>query len=222
MLRSKGGKTQIRGWEQVLHVGLEWRAWFRDVPRQTAPGDEDIRLHWRSVVRGLYLHMPALEGIHYVLPRVRHKGGVTWGREPYGVAKYPAEVVHLPEQTEIPWAGAGLGIRNAVQNGAAAGNAAPGVLVIPGVAEGSRTMLSMTTWGDIKADMEQALEEELKGDQEDRVIQLDWTLASEDEANEESKACMFPGNQLPEVVGWWLLRQDAPMEDHPSIKEFFI
>ncbi|KAM0255899.1 hypothetical protein ACHAQJ_005300 [Trichoderma viride] len=222
MLRSKGGKTEIRGLERVLHVGLEWRAWFRDVPRQTAPGDEDIRLHWRSVVRGLYLHMPALEGIHYVLPRVRHKGGVTWGREPYGVAKYQAQVVHLPEQTEIPWAGAALGIRNAVHNGAAAGNAAPQVLVIPGTAEGSRTILRMTTWGDIKADMERALEEELKGDQEGRVIELDWTLASEEEANEESKTCTFPGNHPPEVIGWWLLRQDAPLEDHPNIRDFLI
>lgn len=220
MLRSRGGKSQIRGWDQALHVGIEWRAWFRDVPRQTAPGDEDIRLHWRSVVRGLYLHMPALEGIHYVLPRVRHKGGVTWGREPYGVTKYQAELVHLPETTEIPWAGAGLGIRNAVHNGAAAGNAAPEVLVIPGVAEGSRTMLSMTTWGDIKADLERALEEELKGDQEDQVVELDWTLVCGEEGNGESKKCIFPGNQLPEVVGWWLLRQEAPMEEHPSIREF--
>ncbi|KAH6603970.1 hypothetical protein Trco_007416 [Trichoderma cornu-damae] len=170
MLRSKGGKTQVCGWEQVLHVGLEWRAWFRDVPRQTAPGDEDVRRHWRSVMRGLYLHMPALEGIHYVLPRVRHKGGVTWGREPYGSARYQAEVVCLPERTEIPWAGAGIGIRNAVHNGAAAGNAAPGVLTLPGAAEGSRTMLAMTTWGEIKANMERALEEELKEDQEDRVL----------------------------------------------------
>ncbi|KAL7783643.1 hypothetical protein V8C37DRAFT_396860 [Trichoderma ceciliae] len=221
MLRSKGRKTQIRGWEQVLHVGLEWRAWFRDVPRQTAPGDENIRLHWRSVVRGLYLHMPALEGIHYVLPRVRHKGGVTWGREPYNAARYQAEVVSLPKETEIPWAGAGMGIRNAVHNGAAAGNAAPGVLVVPGVAEGSRTVLSMTTWGDIKADMERALEEELKGDQEDRVIESDWTLVNEEEGDGDDKQCMFPRDRLPAVVGWWLVRQDAPQEDHPSIREFF-
>lgn len=222
MLRSKGGKTQIRGWDQVLHAGLEWRAWFRDVPRQTAPGDEDIRRHWRGVVRGLYFHMPALEGIHYVLPRVRHKGGVTWGREPYRSAQYQAELVCLPEETEIPWAGAGMGIRNAVHNGAAAGNAAPGVLAVPGATEGSRTILTMTTWGDIKADMERALEEELKADQEDQVVELDWTLANEDEGDEENNKCMFPGNRLPEVVGWWLLRQDVPREDHPSIREFFI
>ncbi|RFU78067.1 hypothetical protein TARUN_4128 [Trichoderma arundinaceum] len=225
MLRSRAGKTQIRGWEQVLHVGLEWRAWFRDVPRQTAPGDEDIRRHWRRVIRGLYLHMPALEGIHYVLPRVRHKGGVTWGREPYGAARYQAEVVRLPEETEIPWAGAGMGIRNAVHNGAAAGNAAPGVLVVPGVAEGSRSVLTMTTWGDIKADMERALKEELKGDEEDRVAELDWTLMNEEgeeDDDDENTKCMFPGNQIPEVMGWWLLRQDAPQEDHPSIREFFV
>ncbi|KAL7918086.1 hypothetical protein ACQKWADRAFT_305073 [Trichoderma austrokoningii] len=216
MLRSK---TQIRGWDQILHVGIDWRAWFRDVPRQIALGDEDLRLHWRSVVRGLYLHMPALENIHYVLPRVRHEGGVILGREPYGVNKYQAEVVHLPEATEIPWAGAGLGIRRAVQNGAAAGNAAPEVSVIPGATEGSRTILTMTTWGDIKADMERALEEELKGDQEDQVAELDWTLEGEEQGN-ESKKCIFPRNQPPEVVGWWLLRKDCPQEDHPSIREF--
>ncbi|UKZ52452.1 hypothetical protein TrVGV298_006229 [Trichoderma virens] len=224
MLRSQGGKTRISGWEKVLHVGLEWRAWFRDVPRQTAPGDEDIRRHWRSVVRGIYFHMPAIEGIHYVLPRVRHKGGVTWGREPYKSAQYEAQLVHLPEATEIPWAGAGMGIRNAIHNGAAAGNAAPGVLVIPGATEGSRTLLTMTTWGDIKVDMERALEEELKGDEEDQVAELDWTLANEDgeDEDEDNSKCVFPGNQPPEVVGWWLLRQDAPREDHPSIREFFV
>lgn len=81
-------------------------------------------------------------------------------------------------------------------------------------------MLSMTTWGDIKADLERALEEELKGDQEDQVVELDWTLVCGEEGNGESKKCIFPGNQLPEVVGWWLLRQEAPMEEHPSIREF--
>ncbi|KAM0520658.1 hypothetical protein ACHAPE_003055 [Trichoderma viride] len=220
MLRSSGGKTQIRGGDQVLHVGIEWRAWFIDVPRHTTPGDEDVRLHYRGVVRGLYLQLPALETIHYILPRVRHKGGVTWGREPFGVTKYHAELVHLPETTEIPWAGAGLGIRIAVHNGAAAGNATPDVLVAPGVAEGSRTMLSMTTWGDIKANMERALEEELKGGQEDQVVELDWTLEGEEQDNEESKKAPFAGNQPPEIVGWWLLRKDCPQEDHPSIREF--
>ncbi|OPB46139.1 hypothetical protein A0O28_0062600 [Trichoderma guizhouense] len=223
MLRITDGHLWICGWEEVLHVGLEWRAWFRDVPRQTAPGDEDIRRHWRNVVRRLYFHMPALEGIHYVLPRVRHKGGVTWGREPYKSEQYETQLVPLPKKTEIPWAGAGMGIRNAVHNGAAAGNAAPGVMVIPGATEGSRTMLTMTTWGDIKADMERALEEELKGDEDDQVAVLDWTLENEDhEEEEDNSTCVFPGNRLPEVVGWWLLRQDAPREAHPSVIEFFL
>ncbi|KAL6875891.1 hypothetical protein HDV57DRAFT_502390 [Trichoderma longibrachiatum] len=221
MLRSKFGKTHIAGWEQVLHVGLEWRAWFRDVPRLTAPGDEEIRKHWRSVVRGLYFHMPALEGIHYVLPRVRHKGGVTWGREPYKAAEYEAEVVPLPDETEIPWAGAGLGIRNAVQLGAAAGNAAPGVLAVPGAAEGRRTIFTKTTWGNIKADMMAALEEELKGGAREGAVELDWTVAGEEEGEQENVTCVFPGNRLPEVAGWWLLRRDAPWHDHPSIKDFF-
>ncbi|UKZ78265.1 hypothetical protein TrVFT333_006001 [Trichoderma virens FT-333] len=215
MLRSQGGKTRISGWEKVLHVGLEWRAWFRDVPRQTAPGDEDIRRHWRSVrAFTTYSHAYGTRG-------------VTWGREPYKSAQYEAQLVHLPEATEIPWAGAGMGIRNAIHNGAAAGNAAPGVLVIPGATEGSRTLLTMTTWGDIKVDMERALEEELKGDEEDQVVELDWTLANEDgedgeDEDEDNSKCVFPGNQPPEVVGWWLLRQDAPREDHPSIREFFV
>jgi hypothetical protein len=67
--------------------------------------------------------------------------------------------------------------------------------------------------------MERALEEELKGDPEDQVVELDWTLEGE-EGIEETKKCIFPGNQRPEVSGWWLLRKDCPQEDHPSIREF--
>ncbi|KAL6695461.1 hypothetical protein J3F84DRAFT_374423 [Trichoderma pleuroticola] len=223
MLRIGDGRTRISGWEQVLHVGIEWRAWYRDVPRHMAPGDEDIRRHWRSVIRSLCLHMPALAGIHYVLPRFRHKGGVTWGREPFKSEQYETQLVHLPKETKIPWAGLNIGIRNAIQNGAAAGNAAPGVLAVPRATQGGRAMLTMTTWRDIKADMERALEEELKEGEDEQVASLDWTLAYEDSDEEEAdnSKCVFPGNRLPDVVGWWLLRPDAPRQTHPSIREFF-
>lgn len=221
-LRSKAGRPvmHIQGWDRVLNVGLEWRALFSDVPRP-APG-QDMRRYWKAVIRPLYLYMPHMTEIHYILPRVRHKGGVTWGREPYGAFSYPPELEMLPEATGIPWEKA-RGLAGAV---ALTAPAAAAAVIPPTTAQvlsaDSRSRF-LTTWKCIREDIERSFDlqpvEELQPEEE---AEYDW----EEEYMRLGEAGCKQGGQdsvsPPRIVGWWLLRCGAPKEyEDPRIRAFF-
>ncbi|KAJ6782778.1 hypothetical protein PWT90_04135 [Aphanocladium album] len=93
-------------WRAIRHIGLEWRAFFGRTPRVSPEGTTattDLGKAWREALAPLRLRMPHLRSLTYVLPKVRHPGGLAWGREPYGAQKFAPELVPLPEGTKVPW-----------------------------------------------------------------------------------------------------------------------
>ncbi|KAK5992169.1 hypothetical protein PT974_05569 [Cladobotryum mycophilum] len=226
-LRTKEGKParHIFGWDRVLHVGIEWRAWFRDVPHRQ-PG-RGMRRDWRAAIQSLYIYMPHLKGIHYILPRVRHIGGVTGGREPYGAAKYPTELVTLPATTSIPW----YKTRGAAGNAPAAPGTGAAVLEQMGAptattGEGHRPYLA--TWEHIREDMERSMESDDESDDgredDEQEEELDWTMVDEfDEYERVNASNRLWRDERPEVVGWWLLRCGASMEkEDPQVRAYLV
>lgn len=194
LFKTREGKplVTIEGLERALNIGMGWRAWFRDIPR-LLPG-EDMRHHWRAAIAPLFLYAPRVQTINFVLPKVRHGGGVTFGREAYGAANYPCELVPLPETTKLPW--------DKMPR--------PGTPGAVGVSTaslmGSRSYL--TTWKAIRWEMERSLEagegdgEELKEDEWGHVL-----------GRRE--------RDVPRVLGWWLLRPGAPTNyEQQQVREF--
>jgi hypothetical protein len=59
--------------------------------------------YWKRAIEPLCRSMPSLRTINYILPQVRQKGGVSWGRVPFRSEIFEAQLVPLPLETHIPW-----------------------------------------------------------------------------------------------------------------------
>lgn len=153
-LKPGEARMSIPGWDRVLNVGLEWRAFFRDIPRPTE--EETMASYWRAAIEPMYTYMPSLRTINYILPHLRYRGGITWGREPYGAQGYEAQLVPLPEDTSIPWETS----RN-LGNGVFG----PRTQLLGAIQQTRRPAAMMVTWGEVKKDIEKGFEDE--GDGED-------------------------------------------------------
>ncbi|KAK7425175.1 hypothetical protein QQX98_000090 [Neonectria punicea] len=198
-------RMEIPGWDRVLNVGLEWRAFFRDIPRPS--GDETIGSYWRAAIDPLYAYMPRMKTVNYVLPKARYKGGITWGREPYGAQGLEAELVPLPEDTPIPWeTSRNLGrptpqllaqIQGQVQGQAQAQAQAQ--------AQGHIQLAArVVTWGEVKRDIEKGFEE------------IEGAEDAEGSAREESSSTSR-SSYPPLIIGWLLLRVGASIaEENPA------
>lgn len=180
------------GMDRIRHVSVEWRAWFRDVPQ--LPRDDGM---WKAALAPLLLCFPRAESVGYVLPRVRHVGGVPSGREPYLAERYPCELAPLPENASIPWGRLPL-----VVDGTAAG--APGSISRIG---GSSTP---TEWRTIRAEIEAALS------LLDRIQEAEMI-----DESIPTLLCSQTRRGAISVQGWWLVRLQAPTNyDHPEVRHF--
>ncbi|KAF9769862.1 hypothetical protein IL306_012643 [Fusarium sp. DS 682] len=144
-------QTSVHGCDKILNVGMEWRAFFRDVPHPT--GEETMAGYWRAAIESLYDFMPNMRTLNYILPELRHRGGMVWGREPYQAQCYEAALMPLPERINIPW-----------QTTRNRGNDRAAMLseFLFNASHGNRgTTPPMVTWGEVKSDIEKGLEEEL-------------------------------------------------------------
>ncbi|KPM42719.1 hypothetical protein AK830_g3819 [Neonectria ditissima] len=188
----------IPGWDRVLNVGLDWRAFFRDIPRPS--GDETIGSCWKAAIDPLYAYMPRMKTVNYILPKARYKGGVTWGREPYGAQNLEAELVPLPEDTQIPWETSrnlGRGAPQAQLLGQIQGQ-------VQGQGQGQaqgRIQLapSLVTWGEVKRDIESGFSEAEEADDGE---------GSAREGESSAGRSSYP----PQIIGWLLLRVGASIE----------
>lgn len=204
----KAGESRIvvPGWDRVLNVGLEWRAFFRDTPRPVL--DETTAGYWRAAIDLLYVYMPNMKTLSYILPKVRHKGMMTYGREPYGAQDFNAVLVPLPPATQIPW-------RKEHDHGTIERlllertHASPQGLLDSVRAIGLTT--PMVTWSEVKEDMEKGFEqEEGEVDNEEVDAEGNWVLVGDGKVV-----------RRPEILGWWLVRPDAPKNwNHVSVVEF--
>ncbi len=101
--RGPGLDPRIAGLDRVEHVAVEWRWFLQDGSRRLDEYAGDaMRAHWARKTDRLYAHMPALRTMHYVLPQVRHQGGLPWGREPEAVLGSPIRLTDLPPPTVVP------------------------------------------------------------------------------------------------------------------------
>ncbi|KAH6874751.1 hypothetical protein B0T10DRAFT_203264 [Thelonectria olida] len=181
-------RMSIPGWDRVLNVGLEWRAFFRDIPRPSP--DETMASYWRAAIEPLYAYMPRMRTINYILPQVRYKGGISWGREPYGAPNFDAQLVPLPEDTPIPWETT----RN-MGNGVFA----PRPQLMGEIQETRRPAATVVTWGEVKNDIEKGFEE------------------VEDDGNQSAPQPHDPSFYPPQVNGWWLVRAGFTI-DHENTR----
>lgn len=186
----------VASMDRVLHVGLEWRAWFRDVPRR--PAGEKPELSWIMALEPLLLHCPRAETVAFVLPRVRRAGGIPSGREPYGAENYHCDLLQLPDNVTVPWDRPPL---------PSAGLAAFGV---PGLALSQIVGQSVPTeWKVIRGQMEKAV----------NVLHGAETGDVDDEyAHKE----IIERRRPVRIRGWWLVRPGVPMSDEQQdIREFW-
>ncbi|KAJ6437243.1 FAD-binding, type 2 [Purpureocillium lavendulum] len=221
-------RMRVRGMDRVLHVGVEWRAWFRDIPRLRE--GEDMRPQWRAAMEPLLLYFcPRAESLGFVLPRVRHVGGVTFGREPYGAAQYPCHLAPLPDGIQVPWEKKQRrpqlqlqlqlpGGANAAAAAAAAAPAVPGTagLALSLTGGGGGTSV-LTEWRAIRREMEAALES----------LRLGRDKGAEEMSDGQGRVLATqgggrrPGKAAPVVRGWWLLRAGAPTNyEQQQVQEF--
>ncbi|KAJ4267590.1 hypothetical protein NW762_003699 [Fusarium torreyae] len=145
-------RVTVPGWDRVLNVGIEWRAFFRDTPRPSR--NETTASYWRAAIEPLYAYMPRIRTVNYILPKMRHKGGMMWGREPYHAERYEAVLVPLPESVQIPWETT----RNRGQDRAALLNNILFNVSTSGLGP------AMRTWEELKCEIEKGFEEELSGE----------------------------------------------------------
>ncbi|KAM5352710.1 hypothetical protein ACJ41O_005432 [Fusarium nematophilum] len=143
-------RVSVPGWDRVLNVGIEWRAFFRDTPRPSR--GETTAGYWRAAIEPLYAYMPRMRTVNYILPFVRHKGGMTWGREPYGVQGFEPVLEELPEETEIPW--------QSTRNG---GGVSRGQLMRD-IQNPAGLSSLMVTWREVKEDIERGFAGEDESD----------------------------------------------------------
>lgn len=186
---------RVDGLERVKHVGIEWRAWFRDIP--ALQSKESMQERWRYALRSVSLYMPNLQTINFVLPQTRYCGGMSFGREPYGAWEHPCELIPLPGQVNVPW-----------------GKTLPtGVTLDPGgmigaVSFGRQLTTRLTGWETIRGQMVDALEDDEDAGKEDLTDELGHILPPR------------AGNN-PRVVGWWLIRVgDAKFYNNPEVRTF--
>ena len=102
LLRAPSVALDISGLDRVQNVGIEWRALVRDVP----PRYESERAtsnFWKRNIDAVCGYLPQLKTVTYVLPQVRHRGSMAFGREPHYASRYPALLVEMPDSTQIPW-----------------------------------------------------------------------------------------------------------------------
>ncbi|ATY58453.1 hypothetical protein A9K55_002732 [Cordyceps militaris] len=183
----------VDGLERVRHVGLEWRAWFRDVPRLADDGDMHQR--WAAAMRALLRHCPRAESMSFVLPRVRHVGGIPSGREPYRAEHHRCDLTRLPEGVQVPWA------RVSVQT-------APGALTGTALAQlGGESRL--VPWRDIRQQMETAVS----------------LLQGHGKKNADCEGYCEPASERAmalRVRGWWLVRPGAPTgHEEQDVREYW-
>ncbi|OAA34617.1 hypothetical protein NOR_08375 [Metarhizium rileyi] len=199
-IRSNRGEPAytVRGLEQVKHVGVEWRAWFRDIPAYQP--EKSMQERWQYALRSLRFYMPNLQTINFALPQTRYCGGMSFGREPYGAWENPCELVTLPEHVNIPWG------RTSV-TGATADPAAGAVSF------GRQLTMRLTSWETIRRQMVDALTDDAD-DADD--------AAKEEQADEFGRIVLPPpAKNIPQVVGWWLIRSgDANLQDSPEVRTF--
>ncbi len=187
----------VHGLNRVLHVGLEWRAWFRDVPR-LPDGENMHHQQWKMAMEPLLLHCPSAETMSFVLPRVRHAGGVPSGREPYGAEKYSCSLETLPEGTKVPWERMPVQVTN-------------GALVnFPGTALSQLGGESMPVeWRVICRQMKTAAD----------LLPGDGTRNVEDEGFHEP---VTQRRRIISVRGWWLVRPGARIgQEEQEAQEFW-
>lgn len=142
-LKPNLGRMAISGLDRVRNVGVEWRAFFRDTPRQGATTSR----YWRAAIETLYVHMPQMRTVNYILPMLRHKGGMMWGREPYQAQNHEAVLVTLPDKTQIPW-------ENTRNRGA------DRVQLLNDIRHENGLNSMMVTWKEVKEDIEKGFREE--------------------------------------------------------------
>ncbi|KAF7548220.1 hypothetical protein G7Z17_g7214 [Cylindrodendrum hubeiense] len=184
-------RIRVAGWDRVLNVGLEWRAFFRDIPRPSQ--DENISNYWRAAIEPLYAYMPRMKTVNYILPKARHKGGVTWGREPYGAQNFEPELLPLQEDTPIPW-----------ETHRNLGRPPPRVRLLAGIQMGAEHAASLITWSEVKRDIEKGFEED------DAVDGAETEPAREGSPSDDRD--FYP----PRILGWLMVRVGATFEhDNP-------
>ncbi|KAJ6789959.1 hypothetical protein PWT90_05804 [Aphanocladium album] len=186
----------IAGLDRVLHIGLEWRAWFRDVPR--LPDGEEMYMRWKAAIQPLLLHCPRVESMNFVLPRVRHTGGVPSGREPYCAENYHCDLTPLPDTTRVPWGRVPVPVVGGV------------IVGFPGTAlsqiGGSSTPVE---WGALRGQMEAGL----------RLLEEDSGASSDDEYLRPLQVCH---KTALSVKGWWLVRSGVPInQGQHEVQEFW-
>ncbi|KAK8915420.1 hypothetical protein VCV18_010968 [Metarhizium anisopliae] len=170
---------QVEGLEQVQHVGVEWRAWFRDI----AVFQSEASMHetWKHALRSLRLYLPNLQTINFVLPQTRHCGGMSFGREPYGASENPCQLITLPGHVKVPWG----------QTSPSGATLDPAV---GAVAFGRELTMRLMTWATIRDQMVRALQD----DRDD--------AAREEKLDELVHVLPAPARNIPQVVGLWLIR----------------
>lgn len=87
--------------DRVLHIGVEWRAWFRDVPRMQP--DYDTSLPWKPAMEGLLYYFPHAQSLNFILPQVRKNGTMPIGREPYSAKHHLCHIEPLDGNAKVPW-----------------------------------------------------------------------------------------------------------------------
>ncbi|KAJ4154801.1 hypothetical protein LMH87_000077 [Akanthomyces muscarius] len=202
-------------WATIQHVGLEWRALFARTPR-LRPG-EDFGSVWRAALAPLRVRMPALQSVTYVLPMVRHPGGLTWGREPYGAQLFAPGLVTLPEETKVPW-GDAL-VMDKVPQARARGRRRnlERVALTELLLDGRKSYL--VPWGEMKRVIEEALDREKEEDgerKEQREQESDWQAYApgQDEAEWRSIEAMAKKDWPKlDLKGCWLLRESASYDE---------
>ncbi|KHN94873.1 uncharacterized protein MAM_07292 [Metarhizium album ARSEF 1941] len=143
---AKAGRgVDVDGLERVKHVGVEWRAWFSDIPAfQSA---QSMRERWKHVLRALTWCLPDLQTINFVLPQTRCCGGVSVGREPYGASLNACRPTSLPGHVSVPWG-------RELPSGAAWDPAVGAVRL------GRQLRIRLTSWDTIRDQMASALDDD--------------------------------------------------------------
>jgi hypothetical protein len=177
----------VHNWDKIRNVGIEWRAFFYKTPRPQST--RDMRAMWRAIIRLLQMYLPGMRRLHYVLPMVRHRGGLAWGREPYGSQQYEIELAPLAEEIKVPW-GDALILDDTMPTLPAGGAQAMAELLSLG-------RNKMIPWGVIKKDIECAIDENVEKVYEEE--EGDWMIGVKKQRD-------LP---MPEIVGRWLMRPDT-------------
>ncbi|KAI9162958.1 hypothetical protein HJFPF1_04553 [Paramyrothecium foliicola] len=183
-LRVRDGRPvyDVPGWDRVLHVGVEWRAFFRDVPRFSE--NQDMRPSWRAVFGLLYLYMPHMRTLNYIIPATGRVGEPTWTRERQDAAQAEAELVPLPDDARIPW--------ETRLNPGGVGGPTP---IAP---QTSASTTYLTTWNEVRKNMYNAFEPE-----DGQPFQGN--------SHARNGLGAAPREDL-RILGWWLARRPPRME----------